>query len=1108
MKIDRERETEDLARLLASFRARRLGYAAGGFFSVIVSAAAALFAVLVLFDPLLNRWRYAPPAMYLVFWGGVAAAAAAACSGGRGVFESKKALAERIGEKTGRGALFSSALEFTGDEERFAAYSPYLMGETVRRAVAELEGLPASGLFSDHGRPAWIAAGLLFTAIVLVQAAIGGESFTRVRRAVSDPRAAFAAGPGANLVSLCGDGTVVAGGDFTARAVRMGSARDEVRIRYSTVPGVWRSEVLEAEEPAAGPEPGEMYSRTFRDVREGFTCLFESGGEETGPCSIAVIHRPVINSVSARVEYPAYTKAEPETIGTLSGVIAALEGSRIDIFGETSRPVAGGTLIFSSGARAELEPERHGFRGSFIMSSDDTFRLSVVDSSGLASESTMRYPAVCLEDGPPSIEILSPGEESLLPRSLVAGLAYRAADDFGLVSIDLLYMKEGRDLGFTALSLGPKKGRPERDVEAAFEWSLESDRVFPGDRILYYLEARDGNPAPGAGYSRTKTRVLIVPSLSEIYAEARKEEDCRREDMEEMARESGVMRDRLRKLSEELRAEGEMDWKSRREGSEILEAQNELREKIRETADRLGDALEAMEQNRMTSMEIGRKMEQIQEMLGAIENTELRELMEKFGEMLNGIPESAMAAAMEQIEMSAQEVSDRLDRTIELLEKLIMEQRMEELVRRMEDMMERQSALKDSTASGDLESLSDEQEELGDEYGDFEDSAEEFARENADDAGETGEMMDKMKEALIDSLMRSAASQMEGRRRDEASSTQSETLGRMLSLYTQMGKCQMSMSSQSDQRAAKILEKAVKDLIDISIQYEKTMPRLAAAGAPGGPGALLGEYMVAREAARSVVAALAEAASFSMSVPQSALSRLAAALRMMDACARAVENRNLQAASMAAALVPGHINAAAMDLLSSISSPGGGSGGSMEQMRMMLQRQSSIDEQLRRMLGEGGEGSNSMEARAGMARMAAEQRKLQELMEQIASESRGAGGLLGRLDDIGEKMKEIAESLGRGELDERLLEREERILSRMLESQRSLERRDFKRDRVSRTAGEVGAREGTATGETGDEADILLEKIRRAMQDKGPAEYEELIRAYFRALSGKARGND
>jgi len=177
-------------------------------------------------------------------------------------------------------------------------------------------------------------------------------------------------------------------------------------------------------------------------------------------------------------------------------------------------------------------------------------------------------------------------------------------------------------------------------------------------------------------------------------------------------------------------------------------------------------------------------------------------------------------------------------------------------------------------------------------------------------------------------------------------------------------------------------------------------------------------------------------------------------------------------------------------------------------MSMMLQRQNSIDEQLKRMFGQGAEGSNSMEARARMARMAAEQRKQRELLEQIAEESRGSGELLGRLDDIGDEMREVAERLERGELDEKLMEREERILSRMLESQRSLERRDFKRERISRTAGEVRAVKGAAIGENESEADILLEKIRRGMQDKGPAEYEELIRAYFRALSGKVREND
>jgi hypothetical protein len=38
-----------------------------------------------------------------------------------------------------------------------------------------------------------------------------------------------------------------------------------------------------------------------------------------------------------------------------------------------------------------------------------------------------------------------------------------------------------------------------------------------------------------------------------------------------------------------------------------------------------------------------------------------------------------------------------------------------------------------------------------------------------------------------------------------------------------------------------------------------------------------------------------------------------------------------------------------------------------------------------------------------------------------------------------------------------------------------------------------------------DNEEVLLRMIRRGMQEKGPAEYEELIREYFRALSERAR---
>jgi hypothetical protein len=173
-------------------------------------------------------------------------------------------------------------------------------------------------------------------------------------------------------------------------------------------------------------------------------------------------------------------------------------------------------------------------------------------------------------------------------------------------------------------------------------------------------------------------------------------------------------------------------------------------------------------------------------------------------------------------------------------------------------------------------------------------------------------------------------------------------------------------------------------------------------------------------------------------------------------------------------------------------------------MQQLTAGQMEIDRRMRELM-QGGEGGYSMEERAAMERIAAEQRRMDELLRQILEESGAAQHMLGDIGDIGEEMENIARRLDRGELDSELLEREERILGRLLESQRSLNRRDYSRRRESRTAGDLQALDPGPRSFVDTERNILLERIRRGMREKGPAEYEELNRLYFRALSGKAR---
>ncbi len=513
----------------------------------------------------------------------------------------------------------------------------------------------------------------------------------------------------------------------------------------------------------------------------------------------------------------------------------------------------------------------------------------------------------------------------------------------------------------------------------------------------------------------------------------------------------------------------------------------------------------------MTSMEIGRKIEEIQKLLSEIENDDLHKSIERLRDLMSKVPEKDMAKALEQMEADAGKMSDRLDRTIELLKRVLMDQKMEEMVRRMESMLDDQSALRDSTRTGDLEELSERQKDLTDEYKRFEEDMNRFGSELQEDKKQAGfdEVLDKMSEARIDSLMSEAYSRLRDQLRDKAGAAQNETVDKMTSLYTRLGKCQMVMSMQADKETIKMVEDATREIIEVSKLQEKSLPLLDSPGASSGDiGQILEHQNVVRDAVGKIVEKLIEAGRKDMAVSNDVFIHLGTAVHRLNTAIEDVRSRKIGQARVSMAKVPGELNLAAVELLRSGMSSGGSGGSMQQQMQMMTERQSSIDDQLKKMMEDAGQEQMSMRARSQMARLAAEQRQLGDMMKKMMEESSGAGELLGRLGDIGDDMKEIASELEKGRLDQDLTRREERILSRMLESQRSLNRRDYSRQRKSTTAGDIRAAEGGERPPGSEDRDVLLERIRNAMREKGPAEYEELIRAYFRALSVKVRDED
>jgi hypothetical protein len=171
----------------------------------------------------------------------------------------------------------------------------------------------------------------------------------------------------------------------------------------------------------------------------------------------------------------------------------------------------------------------------------------------------------------------------------------------------------------------------------------------------------------------------------------------------------------------------------------------------------------------------------------------------------------------------------------------------------------------------------------------------------------------------------------------------------------------------------------------------------------------------------------------------------------------------------------------------------------MAGLMQRLQQLSGRQQQLNRETG----GMSPGQA-AELGRLAAEQGALRKSLEQLAREASSSGQssrLLGDLRTIAEEMREVQTDLAQGELTGETLKRQERILSRLLDSQRSTRERDFEKRRKSETGTDVARRSVPQTVPPGqDEKARLRRDLLKALEEGYARDYQELIRKYFEAL--------
>lgn len=1032
--------------------------------------------------------------------------------------------------------IIVSAWQLGKHQTGTALFAPDLVEAVVERGARAAAGVNLSGWRDRQDDRNWWAglAGASALAAVLLLVA-GPERFGGAARKLIDPRLAALAP--VEITVQPGDQTIERGTDVPLEIVVTGTTEPPV-LRVRETGGIWMSRRLNVPSlPSKSPAGPVEYRTTLARVERDQEYQVTVHKTETRVWKLVVNEAPRVAGFEITYYYPEYTGREPETMTSGSGDLAALAGTRVLLKVLANRPM--GSAIMASGpagaqtlgSTTPLDAvDAPNWETRLTLAGEpQEYTIHLRDAEGRAQFTSPRFRIEAAPDRPPVIRLVSPSEDLPIPEEMSLTLSAEAVDDFGLSRLDLVWsVKDGAD-GRLRLREFPSA---TSELHADFNWDLVPLNLVPGSDVSYFLEVFDNDRVSGPKSARSEIRRLRFPTMEEIYAEVQDEHEQQIDDLSSTLQQGKELQEQLEKLARESKRGDELSWDKKKEMENLLQKQSELEKQLEETARQLEETLEKAQEETFLTPELLEKMQQISELMESIQSEKLKESFRKLDEALKSMNQEAINKALEDFKLDQEEMVKGLDKTIEMLKEIRKEEMLEDSVRKAEELAREQEKLagdirkeaeKDQKGEDkdgkDPAAEKKENDSLAERQAEAKKKAEELAKQ-LDELSKLAENEKKLQEEVDQAKESPEKKDMEQKMEQSEESLRQGEKEKALDfafkasedaqkMAQQMKKAQQNSNAAKKREMQEKMMAVIQDLVDVSSAQEELLAQ--AGGTPETE--MAGRQRVLMDGVLKSALELEALGKRTLFVNDEQKTMIGSAMKRMKSATEAYSGGNMNGGVREGKESAGDLNEAIVELMESHSSMcnSASSTGFQEQMQKMAglsEQQQQLNDQAQSMAnGKGSkprlspEGSGARE----MEDMAARQEMIRRGLNEVAGKMGERKDMLGRLDQLGKEMGEVADEMRRnGGVDDKLLERQEKILNRLLDAQKSVRRKDEREDRESKTAEQLNRPSpGPLTRDQLGGSERLRSDILRGQSDQFPAQFRALVEKYFRALSEK-----
>ena len=915
----------------------------------------------------------------------------------------------------------------------------------------------------------------------------------------------------------------------------------------------------------------DVFRHTVPNVRTSLRYRASARPVATAWHTATVTERPLVRRLQLTLQPPRYTGLSARTLNPNVGDVTALPGTRVSVEMQLGGPAIEHALLrFSGGRQDTLAVEGDAATGTFTLMERGSYQIALESARGVGNREPITYRLETRADAAPSISFLAPEATTTLGDDLRAPLRVRLIDDFGFSQLRLYYRLAESRYGepmddFAAIDLPLDQPRL-LDQEVLHDWVLTRSTALdpvPGDVIEYYVQVRDNDRVAGFKSARTRTQRLTLASLAEQYETLDEQQRAVEQQMEGLAEQEENVREQFDQLKQELRRKPEADWEDTRQVDQLQEQQQQLEENVEQLQRQIESVTEQMEENQLASPETVELYEELREVAEEINSPEMQEALKKLQEAMQNLDRRQTQEAMENFEFNEEQYKERLERTLDLFKQLRTQQQLEEAARRAEELAQQQKRLSEETGklneqqgeqqqgeqqqgeqqqgeqqqggektpeetAAEREQLAEEQERARAAMEQFEKKMEQLQEQMKETRRapqkEMEQLTGEMKKQQLPQQMQKNSEQLQQGKMQEAQQGQQQMQQQLQQMQQKLQQMQQGMQGQQKQINMAGLRQALADVLMLSQDQEALGQNVR--GLTSGSPALRRFTRAQSELAtglRTVSDSLQRLARDIPQMTRAVQKETGEALREMEAATETMTSGTAQQAGARQKASMTHLNELAL-LLSSLldqmqnaqGQPGGGMSAQQmaQQMQQMAGQQQKLNGQIQQFLNDMQGERLSVGQQQRLQQMAEQQQAIQRQLEQLRRQGADRK-MLGDLGKVAEQMGQTIDELRRQRPNSRTNQRQQQILTRMLDAQRSLQtRNDKERRREGEKAGDdyrerpndETTRARPADLPPQEEAERLRRDLLRALESGYAPDYEDLIKRYFELLQQSEQG--